>query len=127
VSEKEQLKIKISDKVLDIFNKLKDNPEIKYSYDDFRKRFDELFSNEFSNFKKDTPIHLLSPTQHINQDLTVHYFIEQIPIVIANDLHGISLGIMQGILHELALPFGIVIRIDENIEPDFQRIVNFEE
>ena len=75
MSENDQLETQISDKVLAIFNKLKDNPEIKYSYDDFRKQFDELFSKEFSDFKKDTPLHLLSPDHHVNQDFLIHYFV----------------------------------------------------
>lgn len=86
--------------VLQIFNKVKSKLEQNPKYQDFKDEFDKVFKETFNRIENNRLLDI--KYGYYDQEFTIDYIVNAIPVKITDDIHGIGVGIMMGILHRLS-------------------------
>src|SRR5690349_2239548 len=96
MNEEDRIIIDTHNKILEIFNIVKNELDEYPEYDVFKEKFSNLLKQGFPRFEEDRLIQL----QHgyYDQKFIVDFVVNTIPIKLTNDIHGIGPSIMIGIL-----------------------------
>lgn len=122
MNEEDRIIIDTHNRILEIFNTVKNESEEYPEYDDFKEKFSDLLKQSFPRFEESRLIQL----QHgyYDQKFIVDFVVNTIPIKLTNDIHGIGPSIMIGILSNLSCRIGIVINITDYNPPEFIPVQN---